>query len=251
MTAPSTPPTSSAQQVAEALRRLLPGHPGPVAMARVGAVPEGVPVRTAPATSACLFWREAERGVFAVGAEHGACPVGRMTQGFTTEMPSGDELIGTMVETGYVDPAELASLPMLPMGHAAIVYGPLDALPVAPEAALLIGDSDRIMLLGEALGLARLDGPGLRVMGRPTCAALSAAVLAGEPRGSLACVGARIFAGFAPGELLLAIPGAALDGLAERIDAVAAANARIGELDRALQRSLVGAAGQPMSGQGD
>jgi uncharacterized protein (DUF169 family) len=234
---------SPAQQVAEALRRLFPDRPGPVAMARVDAVPEGVAVRTGPATSACFFWREAERGVFAVGAEHGTCPVGRMTQGFTTEMPAGDELIGTMVETGYVDPAELASLPMLPMGHAAIVYGPLDALPVEPEAVLLIGESDRIMLLGEALGVARLDSPGLRVMGRPTCAAVSAAILQGEPRGSLACVGARIFAGFAPGDLLLVIPGELLPGLASAIAQVAAANARVGELDRALQRSLAGVGG--------
>ncbi|HEY2703550.1 MAG TPA: DUF169 domain-containing protein [Candidatus Dormibacteraeota bacterium] len=241
--APSTPPPSPAHQVAERLQRLFPQRSAPVAMARVDEVPAGIPVRSGPATSACLFWREAERGVFAVGAEHGTCPVGRITQGFTTEMPSGDELIGTMVETGYVDPAELASMPVLPLGHAAIVYGPLGSFPLAPEAVLLIGQSEQIMLLGEALGVARLDSPGLRVMGRPTCAAVSAAILQGEPRGSLACVGARIFAGFEPGELLLVIPGAALDGLAGAIDAVAAANLRVGELDRALQRSLAGAAG--------
>jgi uncharacterized protein (DUF169 family) len=232
---------SGAAGLSERFRRLWPERPAPVAMARVDAVPEGIPLRPGSATSACRFWREAEGGVFAVGAGHGECPIGRITQGFTTELPSGDELIGTMVETGYVDPAEIASMPALPLGHAAIVYGPLDGFPLEPEAVLIVGVAEQLMLLGEALGAARLDGRGLTVMGRPTCAAVAAAVLRDEPRGSLACVGARIFAGFDPAELLLVVPGSQLGLLAAGLDATVAANARVGELDAELQRRLVSA----------
>ena len=235
---PSPLPPEARAHLAARLRSLWPDRPGPVAMARVDAVPAGVPQRTGPATSACRFWREAERGAFAVGAEHGHCPIGRITQGFTAELPAADELVGTMVETGYVDPAEVAAMPALPLGHAAIVYGPLDAFPLDPEAVLLVGLPEQVMLLGEALGVARLDGPGLTVMGRPTCAAVAAAVLRGEPRGSLACVGARIFAGFQPGELLMVIPAAQLDRLAGALEATVAANQRVGGLDRELQRCL-------------
>ncbi len=233
-------PDPSLRSLVSIFHRLWPDRPAPVAMARVDEIPEGVPLRSGPATSACLFWREAENGVFAVGAEHGACPVGRITQGFTTELPEGDELVGTMVETGYVDPAELRSLAALPMGHAAIVYGPLAALPVAPEAMLVVGTPQQVMLLGEALGVARLDSPGLTVMGRPTCAAVAAAILGAQPRGSLACVGARIFAGFDPGELLLVVPAGDLDRLPAALEAVATANVRVGALDRALRDSLMG-----------
>jgi uncharacterized protein (DUF169 family) len=238
---PLTP--SARADLAERLRRLWPGRPGPVGMARVDSVPPGIPRRSGPATSACLFWREAERGVFAVGAEHGHCPIGRITQGFTTELPAADELVGTMVETGYVDPAEMAAMPALPLGHAAIVYGPLDALPLDPEAVLLVGLPEQVMLLAEALGVARLDGPGLTVMGRPTCAAVAAAILRGEPRGSMACVGARIFAGFAPGELLMVIPAGELGRLAAALEATVSANQRVGGLDRELRRCLAGTTG--------
>jgi uncharacterized protein (DUF169 family) len=243
---PSTPPPlppSARAELAARLRRLWPDRPAAVAMARVDAVPDGVPLRSGPATSACLFWREAERGVFAVGADHGHCPIGRITQGFTTELPAADELIGTMVETGYVDPAEVAAMPALPLGHAAIVYGPLESLPLDPEAVLLVGLSEQVMLLGEALGVARLDGPGLTVMGRPTCAAVSAAILRDQPRGSLACVGARIFAGFQPGELLMVVPAGQLGRLAGALEATVVANHRVGALDRELQRCLAGTAG--------
>ncbi|MGH7748669.1 MAG: DUF169 domain-containing protein, partial [Candidatus Dormibacteria bacterium] len=141
-------------ELAAQLRRVWPERPAAVAMARVDVVPDGIPMRSAAATSACLFWREAEREVFAVGAEHGECPIGRITQGFTTELPAADELIGTMVETGYVDPAEVAAMPALPLGHAAIVYGPLAGFPLDPEAVLIVGLPEQVMLLGEALGAA-------------------------------------------------------------------------------------------------
>ena len=80
-------------------------------------------------------------------------------------------------------------------------------------------------------------------MGRPTCAAVAAAVLRGEPRGSLACVGARIFAGFQPGELLLVVPAGELGRLSVALEATVAANQRVGELDRELQRCLAGTGG--------
>ncbi|HEV7467595.1 MAG TPA: DUF169 domain-containing protein [Candidatus Dormibacteraeota bacterium] len=231
-------PPAARAELAGQLRRLWPDRPAAVAMARVDRLPTGVSLRSGPATSACLFWREAERGVFAVGAEHGSCPIGRITQGFTTELPTADELVGTMVETGYVDPAEVAAMPALPLGHTAIVYGPLADLPVDPEAVLLVGLPEQVMLLGEALGAARLDGTGLTVMGRPTCAAVAASILRDQPRGSLACVGARIFAGFEPGELLMVLPGTMLGRLAAALERTVIANQRVGALDLELKRCL-------------
>lgn len=241
MTATSPHASSPREDLAARLARQWPDLPAPVAMARVEAVPDGIPLWTGPATSACQFWREARNRVFAAGAEHGTCAVGRVTQGFTTELPTGDQLIGTMVETEYVDPAEIASMPALPLGHEAIVYGPLADFPLEPEAVLVIAPPNALMVMAEALGAARLDRPALPVMGRPTCAAVSAAVLRDGPHGSLACVGARLFAGFDPGEMLLALPASALDRLDSGLERALVSNDRVGALGIALKEQVAAA----------
>jgi len=158
--------------------------------------------------------------------------------GFTMEPPSQRSLIDVMGEIGYIDPAELASLATLPLGHGAIVYGPLREFPVAPEAVLLLADAAQIMLLGEAAGLARLDGAGVQMTGRPTCAAVPLALREAEMRGSFACVGARVYADLEPGELLAVIPAARADAICDGLERVAPANLQLEEMHTA-QRALV------------
>lgn len=217
---------------------LWPNRPAPIGWARVAEVPAGIPTWDAPATSACQFWREGTRRVIAVGSEHGNCPVGRLTMGFSAEPPSERGVIDVMAEIGYVDPAELASLPTLPLGHAAVVYGPLRDLPVEPEAVLLIADPAQLMLLAEASGQARLDGDGVTLTGRPTCAAIPAALREGEMRGSFACVGARVYAELQPGELLVVIPASRADAIGDGLQCTAEANRQLEEMHTAAKREL-------------
>lgn len=219
---------------------LWPDRPAPVGWARVDSVPDGVRSWDAPATSACQFWREGTRRVVAVGADHGRCPVGRLTMGFDATPPAAPSVIDLMAEIGYIDPAELAALPTLPLGHAAIVYGPLGDLPVEPEAVLLIADAAQLMLLGEAAGLARLDREGVTLTGRPTCAAIPAALREAELRGSFACVGARVYAELDGGELLVVVPASRADAVADALAASAEANRRLEEVHTAVRQEVTG-----------
>lgn len=218
--------------------RLWPDRPAPIGLARVDRLPAGLSLWDGPATSACQFWREGATRVLAVGAEHGACPVGRLTMGFAAEPPSPPSVIDLMTEIGYIDPAELAHLPTLPVGHAALVYGPLRDLPVEPEAVLLLADAAQLMLLGEASGQVRLDGEGIALGGRPTCAAIPLALAEARMRGSVACVGARVYAELEPGELLVVIPAERADAIADGLELVAAPNRRLRELHLARREQL-------------
>jgi uncharacterized protein (DUF169 family) len=222
----------------EVSANLWPERPPPVGWVRVSTIPAGVPMWDGPATSACQFWRAGTRRVFAVGPEHGSCPVGRLTMGFDAQPPAERSVIDLMTEIGYIDPVELASLATVPLGHAAIVYGPLRDLPIEPEAVLLLADAAQLMLLGEASGLARTDRPGVTLTGRPTCAAIPAALREAELRGSFACVGARVYADLGPGELLAVIPAARADAIAAGLERTAEANRKLAEVHTAAKREL-------------
>jgi uncharacterized protein (DUF169 family) len=221
---------ASAQQFAAASARHFPTRPSPIGMARVAVVPAGVPSLDAPAASACAFWRQATDRLFAVGAEHGNCAVGRVTQGFAASLPADDVAVAAMLEVAYLDASEVADIPTLPMGHAAIVYGPLRRFPLDAEAVLVLATPRQAMLICEALGMMRAGAGGVTVTGRPTCMAIPSALADGRARGSLACTGARVYAGLADDEMLLVIPAARLDGLADRLDHIMQANAAVSSL---------------------
>ncbi len=225
--------SGAASRLAASFRRFWPERPAPVGMRRVSAVPAGVEVVSTPLASACALWRIGTERVVAAGAGHGACAIGLLTQGFADTLPGDDASIAAMLEVAYIDPAEVAGIPRLPRGHAAIVYGPLADLPVEPEAALVFAAPLQAMLLGEALGLMRAGAGGLPMTGRPTCMAIPAALETSTSRGSLACTGARVYAGMGADELLVVIPASALDGLSEELARIVAANAAVEALANA------------------
>lgn len=229
---------TSAATFAARFARAFPDRPAPIGFARVHTVPESVEMLDAPMASACAFWRLGATRVFAVGAEHGGCAVGRVTQGFSSELPADDVAVGAMLELEYLDAAEFGSIPTLPLGHRAIVYGPLASFPLSVEAVLVLALPRQAMLITEALGLMRAGAGGLPVAGRPTCMAIPAALDAGGSRGSLACTGARVYAAMGPEEMLLVIPAAELEGLADRLDHIISANAAVETLARANLAAL-------------
>jgi len=68
------------------------------------------------------------------------------------------------------------------------------------------------------------EEPGLPTMGRPACAAVAWSANRGAVAMSLGCVGARTYAEVPDDRVLVVIPGAALDGIAERLGTLAQAN---------------------------
>lgn len=226
-----TPPWAD---LAARFRQIWPDRPAPVGWTRVNRIPDGVeladPART---VSACSLWRQGTERVVALGADHGACAMGRYTQGFIDELPGDDPTIGAMLEVEYIDPAEVPSIPHLAVGPVGAVYGPLADFPLDPAAVLVFATPEQAMILAEALGLMNADAAGLHVLGRPTCAAIPFAVDVETATGSVACTGARLFAGFDPGEMLVVIPAEQLGGLAERLEAAVRRNAAVAEVGRA------------------
>jgi uncharacterized protein (DUF169 family) len=201
----------------------------PVAVAFVDAPPDGVEVTTATEPSACTFWRRAEHGLFYAAADrHQECGVGAMTMGFEVpeeRMPAAMELIGTMVEMGYLSMAETAHLPRVQKPHRGVLYGPLASFPIEPDLTLAIVTPAQGMLLAEASDAVSLrEQPGLPTMGRPACAAVAWAANQQTVAMSLGCIGARTYVEVPDDRAIVVIPGAALDGVAERLGTVAKAN---------------------------
>ena len=201
----------------------------PVAIAFVDEPPDGVEVKTSVEPSACTFWRQAEQRTFYAAADrHQECGVGAMTMGFEVpeeRMPAAMELIGTMVNMGYLDMSETTHLPKVQRSHRGIVYGPLATFPFEPDVALAIVTPAQGMILAEASDSVTLrEQPGLPTMGRPACAAVAWSANQDTVALSLGCIGARTYVEVPDDRAIVVIPGNALDGIADRLGTLAKAN---------------------------
>lgn len=79
---------------------------------------------------------------------------------------------------------------------------------------------------GESFYTAGAEGDaGLR--GRPTCAAIPAALRSGGGVASLGCIGNRVYTELADDELYYALPGSHLHGVTERLSVILSANATL------------------------
>lgn len=221
----------------------------PVALAFVDEAPEGVPTTTSIEPSACTFWRLAERSVFYAAADrHLECGVGTMTMGFempVERQPAAMELVGMMVEMGYLDSAETAHLPMVKRAHQGILYGPLALFPAVPDIVLAIVSPTQGMLLAEASDAVTLrERPGLPTLGRPACAAVAWSANEGDVTLSLGCIGARTYVEVPDDRAIVVIPGAALDGVAAKLGGLAKANRDLAAFHQG-RKSAYASAGQP------
>ena len=201
----------------------------PVAVARVDAPPSATAVWTEDVPSACTFWRRAERQVFfADEAAHMNCPIGAMVMGFELPVAKQEELmglVGNMCAVAYIREEEVAHIPHFDPGPRGAVYGPLAEFPLEPDSVILWLTPKQTMYLEESLGGTLWTGSGDAVFGRPACGVLPAANARGAASVSLGCIGMRTFTEIPDAYALVAIPQAALDTLADCLDATLAANA--------------------------
>ena len=218
-----------ARNVSEGMGLVRP----PLGLAFLEEPPAGVPRIAQSAPSACAFWKAAETALFYATAEdHYNCPIGAITQGFDlpeTVMQQGMELIGRMGSIQYFAAAEVEHVPRVSKPHRCVVYGPLDKFKsFSPDLALVICSAYQAMLLCEITGATAWQGKeGAHMFGRPACAVIPRALSEESPAASLACKGARTFAGIEDGELLVAIPGSRLQEAEVRLSAVLGANAEM------------------------
>jgi uncharacterized protein (DUF169 family) len=215
-------------ELAAVFRDTLGLDVAPVAVAFLDAVPDAIERIDTAMPAGCGFWRLArERVFYTEPSDHAGCAIGVLTMGLPADadiQQQAGELVAEMESIGYLRRGEAAALPSVAPGHRAIAYGPLDRFPVEPDVVLVTCTPEQAMWLAEAAGAVRLTGPAFHLHGRPACAAIPRALESTRLELSLGCAGMRTFTAIEPGMLLSIVPAPALDGLAERLRSVAAAN---------------------------
>ena len=203
----------------------------PIGIAFLEEVPNGMKHYGEAVPSACTFWKAAEHELFyATASDHYNCPIGAITQGFPIPQPVSNnamELIGMMGKIAYLEAAEASNVPTVEKKHSVIVYGPLkDFGGMQPDVVLLICSPLQAMMISEASGVASWGtGHESRTLGRPACAVIPASLKTNDTTVSMACMGARTFAGIKDEEVLISIPARALVELQNRLPIILDANA--------------------------
>jgi uncharacterized protein (DUF169 family) len=206
----------------------------PVGLRFVAEAPAGLPAFDGEAPSACTFWRLAEQGSFYADAPaHFNCLIGAHTMGLPLTKDKEPELmalIGQMGENRYFDISEVPHVPTDPTTKSGVIYGPLAEFDEEPDAVLVWLTPYQSMLLQEATGAARwTEHAGIPTFGRPSCAAIPAALKIGGATQSLGCMGMRVFTEVAQDRMLGVLPGKLLSNLPAALERVADANQKMAQ----------------------
>src|SRR5690349_12753173 len=95
-----------------------------------------------PVAAGCVFWDRAMEGksFYTLPADHWNCAVGSHTHKIGLPADRANELpstIGFMVETRYLDPAEVAEISTLERAPAAVAYAPASSEAFKADVVLL------------------------------------------------------------------------------------------------------------------
>ena len=208
------------------IQQMLSSSRRPVAIAFLDAVPEGIARFEGSEPSSCSYWRLAAAGqtFYTLPADHWNCPIGGYTHNTLTpeRMPELQQVLTLMSDIGYVRMEEIPVVFHMDKTPAAIAYGPLGDLPVAPSVVLASGKPGRVMMLQEAALRAGAMST-LPLLGRPTCMAIPAALSNGAVTSS-GCIGNRVYTDIGEDELYVTLRGADLERIAQEIDTIESAN---------------------------
>lgn len=216
----------------------------PVAIAFLQERPPGVPAWDGgPVAAGCVFWRAARRGrtFYTEPADHYSCAVGSHVHGIALPVVRAGELaeaVTLMADSGYLDPAEVPSIPTVDRAPRYIAYGPAGAVPFDPDVVVVAATPAQAMLLHEAGLRAGVTPVAVPAAGRPGCAVLPLAMQSGQSALSLGCAGNRISTGLDDAELYTAIPGSGWTGVVEELGLVLEANAAMGTFYRDRSRRV-------------
>src|SRR5580704_2502965 len=232
---PSYP--SIAQTLTDSLHLERP----PVAVCFADAIPSGVKQFSGSVPAGCRFWQEAQSGVFAtVPSDHDLCGIGIYTHNLEASPAAQKDLgaaLKVFADLGYVREQDIPLIPVLTNRPQAVIYGPLNQVPLPPDVVLLFVNADQTLILSEASQ--QLEGGLPPAMGRPACAIVPQARNTGRSALSLGCCGARAYLDVLSGDVALyAIPGAALLVFAERIAALSKANTILSKFHQIRRKSV-------------
>jgi uncharacterized protein (DUF169 family) len=187
-----------------------------------------------PVAAGCVFWDRAMEGksFYTLPADHWNCAVGSHTHKIGLPADRGNELSSTinfMVETRYLDPAEVPGIPTLDRAPAAVAYAPASSEAFKADVVLLAVTPAQSTLVFEAAlkaGIARGGFAG--ATSRPSCAILPASAQTEVVAFSFGCKGNRTFTTVGDDEMYVAIPGARWDEFIDRLIEVQRSNLTMG-----------------------
>jgi uncharacterized protein (DUF169 family) len=224
---------STAKQLAD----FLGLKTSPVAVTFLAAAPAGVPRVSAAGPSSCTYWKRAAEGqtFYTEAVDQLNCPIGAYTHG--VDMPPAQQaelqgVVKTMVGLGYLRMEEVPNIPRRDSRFGIAVYGPLERATGQPDVVLVCGNAKQIMFLEEAARAAGV-GSGASLMGRPTCAALPAAMQTQRGVASLGCIGNRVYTEMSDDELYYALPGKHLAAVVDKLAEIVNANRELEKYHRA------------------
>jgi uncharacterized protein (DUF169 family) len=229
------------------LQTLLGLRTAPVALCFRESPPAGVPHIDYPEASSCSYWKLAAGGktFYTKAQDNYNCPIGAYTYGLDLPPQQAQELqgvLGTMFSLGYLRPEEVPGIPRRQAPFGVAVYAPLAEAAFEPDVVLVCGNPRQVMLLAEAaqaVGEPPPSGGGVPgLMGRPTCAAIPAALSSQRGVASLGCIGNRVYTGLSDDELYFALPGKHLNVVVEKLTTILEANRQLESYHRDRQASL-------------
>lgn len=213
----------------------------PVAIAFRDEAPLGTEKFSGSEPAGCSFWRLAAEGraFSTVPSDHYNCPIGSYTHNIPLPENRAKDLpnvLETMVNLGYLKMEEVPGIPVLPETPKNIVFAPLSDTPVDPDVVLFVAAASKLMLLEEAAIRAGVSSK-LPLLARPTCMAIPAALAHGMVT-SAGCIGNRIYTRIGDDAMYAAVPGRALEQIANELETVESANLALKEYHRERQQRL-------------
>jgi uncharacterized protein (DUF169 family) len=187
-----------------------------------------------PVAAGCVFWDRAMEGksFYTLPADHWNCAVGSHTHKIGLPADRSNELsstIGFMVETRYLDAAEVAEIPTLDRAPAAVAYAPATSDAFKADVVLMSVNAAQATLVFEAALKAGIAAQGsVPATSRPSCAVLPASAKTEVVTISFGCKGNRTFTTIGDDEMYVAIPGARWEDFVDRLIEVQRSNLTMG-----------------------
>lgn len=234
---------SNYAKLAELLAASLDLSQPAVAVCFADSLPASVPKYTGHAPAGCRFWEDAAVGAFATSsADHSVCAIGVYTHNLEPSRTQQTDLMDALKvfgDLGYVTERDLPLIPVLQSRPAHVIYAPLAQTPLSPDVVLLFVDASQTLILSEATQ--QVENQNAPAMGRPACAIIPQVMNTGRAALSLGCCGARAYLDVLTDDVaLFAVPGAKLAAYAERIAALAQANAVLSKFHQLRRRDVEG-----------
>jgi uncharacterized protein (DUF169 family) len=186
-----------------------------------------------PVAAGCVFWDRAMEGksFYTLPADHWNCAVGSHTHKIALPAERASELgatVGFMVETRYLDAAEVPGIPTLDKAPGAVAYAPAGSDAFKADVVLLAATPVQLTLVYEAALKAGISKGAAEATSRPSCAILPAAAKSEIVALSFGCRGNRTFTKIGDDEMYIAVPGSKWDEFVERLIEVQRSNLTMG-----------------------